>query len=313
VSTIPDIITVKESEMLALTVTNTEPIERELASDPNLAENSRRGYLSDLKSFERWRGTRTLTKQTVELFAVELKSRELSPSSINRKLSAVRWWVRRLVNAAYEGNLPKDQLDHIQTHAQRVLDVRGVKGNHAKAGRHISDNQVKQMLENADVRDAALISLAWQTGLRKQEIVNLRKEDLTFGEDCIELRVLGKGDKVRVAYLYGFALQYMLKWLQKRGDGEGPVFCRSIWGGGVTGESLSPEGMAFILRKYITDATWHDFRRTCISNLLDKGVDLVTVQSIAGHSSPKQTASYDRRGDRAKRAAVKLMELDNAY
>ena len=48
-------------------------------------------------------------------------------------------------------------------------------------------------------------------------------------------------------------------------------------------------------------------RRTSISELLDAGADLATIQKMVGHKSVTTMASYDRRGDAAKRKAAELV------
>ena len=58
--------------------------------------------------------------------------------------------------------------------------------------------------------------------------------------------------------------------------------------------------------------TPHDQRRTAISDLLDAGVDVVTVAHISGHSSTDMIKRYDRRGERAKQQAARHLQLPEA-
>lgn len=79
---------------------------------------------------------------------------------------------------------------------------------------------------------------------------------------------------------------------------------------------MTPQAVLMIVRKRAESAgverfSPHDFRRTFCSDLLDSGVDIVTVQKLAGHASPSTTAKYDRRGEETKRKAME--HLDIAY
>jgi integrase len=56
----------------------------------------------------------------------------------------------------------------------------------------------------------------------------------------------------------------------------------------------------------------HDLRRSYVSDLLDRKVDLATVQALVGHSDPVTTARYDRRPASARAEAVEVLTVPDA-
>jgi integrase len=125
----------------------------------------------------------------------------------------------------------------------------------------------------------------------------------------------GKGNKSRRVPVANGALDALLDWLTVRGSDPDPLFVPINPGGRlVVGQHMTPQAVLNLLAKRgaeakIPDFSPHDLRRTFISDLLDRGADIATVQKLAGHAQVTTTARYDRRGDRAKLAAVDLLSV----
>ncbi len=301
-------------------------LEQEIVRDPNLRSiHTRRCYLADLEAFERWRAGRYLSRTLVEEYAAKLQAAGKSPNTINRALSSIRWYAGRLVKLIEEipafTEQEQRQRAEMISQAERVTKVEGVRGERETRGRHLGAGELQALItacENdltpAGARDAAIIALAWVAGLRRDEIAGLAMEDYTrIDKSSADLKVHGKGNKVRTAYLYNGAFSALADWLKIRGDQPGSIFCVVDKGGNLeTDHHLSGEAMRLILEKRIDEAktqhlTWHDFRRTFAGNLLDAGTDLATVQKLMGHKDPTTTSNYDRRGEEVKRRAVKTL------
>jgi len=264
-----------------------------------------------------------MTKLLVEEYAAQLQKLQRSPNSINRALAAVRWWARRITDLAYDTPMPREQRDEIVTQAARVAAIEDVAGHRQPKGRHIGPGEFQALLQAcradrspAGARDAAILAMAWSTGMRRSEIAGLRLEDWKHQLSGEPLEVRGKGNKRRYAYLSKNAEGWVRNWLRVRGSLEGRMFCRVNKGGNLQHQGgITEDGLARILAKRNLQAglaeamTWHDFRRTFAGNLLDGGVDLATVQKLLGHSSPVTTSNYDRRGEATKQKAIEAINL----
>jgi integrase len=227
-----------------------------------------------------------------------------SPAYANTHLIALRrvlkeCWRLRLMNAE----------DY-----QRAADLEKAGGSREVAGRMLDRAEIRAHLDACaaagdakGIRDAALLAVANSTGSRRAELV---RADLADWNASTGLLLRGKGNKHRRVPLAPWVAPYLGAWLQVRGMRPGPLLTRCTRWGGVTLERLTGQTVVDVLRDRAAEARTapaspHDMRRTFASTLLDDPeTDLVTVQTLMGHQSPQTTSRYDRRGEKAGRAAV---------
>jgi site-specific recombinase XerD len=256
-------------------------IERYLAS-PALSESTRRAYRVDVEEFASWlesQGTSldAVDVRTLAAYAADLGSaragrspRRLAPTTIARKLAAVRSFLRFTLGPA------------------RVPDAR-------LAPRRPRRLPIAPTLEEVDaefqrlgsgeplaIRNRALAELIYSAGLRSREAVELDLADVDFDSEAV--RVLGKGGKERVVPLGEEAAYRLGLWLEVRPQlavgAENALFISA------RGRRLDTSTVRRLLPHP------HRFRHAFATHLLEGGADLRTIQELLGHSSLSTTQVY---------------------
>jgi site-specific recombinase XerD len=172
------------------------------------------------------------------------------------------------------------------------------------------------MRDNTDtgLRDGAILSFLYAGGVRRTECASLSLADVEDRGEDLAISVYGKRNKPRKVFLDNGAASWLRAYIGIRGRVPGALFWSSLRGGKLTGVGLTDQAIYCIVTKRareagLPDTTPHDLRRTLTGDLMDHGIDLLVVQRILGHSDPKVTARYDRRGERAQSAAAKVVHV----
>lgn len=230
-----------------------------------------------------------------------------SPAYVNTILAAIRG----VAEQAHDLGL-------IDAETYRLIrKVKAVKGGSDEPrGRYVPQGERAALMDAclqdhtpAGRRDAAILACAYPGGLRRTEIADLRREDVTDDGDTVTLRVRGKGRKLRAVYLDNGGADALRDWLDVRGEAAGALFWAGRKGGHLTaGQGLTAQSVYQMLKRRaseagIRDLGTHDLRRSTASDLLDL-TDAVTVAGHLGHASTDTTRQYDRRGERARRKAA---------
>src|ERR1044072_5758499 len=159
----------------------------------SMAERTRKAYGVDLGQFTEWgRGRRLepgdVRHRDVRRYGAGLSSEDAAPATVARKLAAIRGLFDFLVPPERGGQTP-------------AALVPGPKRDQ-KLPRVLSGQQVRELLERIpartplELRDRAMLELAYSCGLRCEEIVGLDTRSFDFETE--QLRVLGKGSKERL-------------------------------------------------------------------------------------------------------------------
>jgi len=144
-------------------------------------------------------------------------------------------------------------------------------------------------------RDLAIVGLMLLQGLRSKEVLTLNCGDVFLSES--EMRVRGKGNKIRVLPLASDTVQLLDHYLRlERPHGCGPALFVSLKGP-ARGSRMTPAGLRSLFRHHrrttaTVQAHPHRFRHTFASDMVRAGISLPALMKLMGHAHIATTMVY---------------------
>lgn len=260
-------------------------------TEKGLSRNTLDAYGRDLIALELFLGEKSLSMvdlETLRNYLDHLRESGLSNRSIARQVTVIRGFFSFLVEE-----------NALAVNAAELLAAPKIGAPLPKfLGRARVDTllQAPEPDKTTGVRDRAMISLLYATGIRVSELVGLRVSDLD--EDEGVLRVLGKGNKQRLVPVGREALAAVHTYR----EGERALLLK----GRVSpflfvtarGKGMTRQGFWKLLRVHGKSAgiyrslSPHVLRHTFATHLLEGGADLRSVQLMLGHADLGTTQIY---------------------
>jgi len=280
------------------------------ASDPDVerflllltAQRSPRtvdAYRRDLAALAAFRGSGVgdATVEELERWLAAMRADGLAPSTVARRVSAVRSYFRHLILIGTRGDNPAAGLQ---------LPRRG-----RRLPRALSPAETERLIEAADGttprtrRDRALVELLYGAGLRVSEAVGLDRSAVDVEERIV--RVLGKGGKERLVPLGRPAAEAVRRYLALGRPHLDRRYRPELFLN-ARGGPLTRAGAFLILRRLAEKAGLeparvhpHLLRHSFATHLLEGGADLRSVQEMLGHADLGTTERYTHVSDRRRR------------
>jgi integrase/recombinase XerC/integrase/recombinase XerD len=256
------------------------------------AEKTRRAYGGDLAHFAQWCAARGLEPAGVDArvlrrYAAQRSQEGLSPASLARSVASLRSFYRMLREHGLVASNPAELL----TLPKRPRSLPHV----------LRPQELAQLLDRIpqttplELRDRAMLELAYACGLRAEELVTLTTDSADF--DAEQLRIEGKGSKTRLVPVGEPALRALTRYLERarpalaHDDERALLLSKS-------GRPLSTSDVRRRLRIWSTRAGLggavhpHALRHSFATHLLNGGADLRAIQELLGHSSISTTQVY---------------------
>ena len=259
-----------------------------LSYEKNFSVNTITAYIKDINDFQIFlidNGTK-ISKETnysfVRQWIVTLSEKKYSKISINRKIASLKSYFNFLVNIGKINSSPLSGHKNLKSSSKIVIPF--------------SEDEMEKVFksfESLDIidRDKLIIEIFYSTGIRREELINIKIEDISFGGRVI--KIIGKRNKERIIPMLPSLSSNILGYINEK-DPEIYLFESS------KSKKLSISTIYRIINKYFRNVSTkvkispHVLRHTFATHMLNNGADINTIKEILGHNSLSSTQIYTK-------------------
>ena len=243
-------------------------------------------YMSSIKLFILWLkvSIESVTYDLISAYIDDMLDKKMHPQSINSNLYRIRGFYDFL---HYEKGLS------IKNPVRERCGLRLPK----PLPKYLRNTDVDKFFDIIHkIRDRAIFKIMLRCGLRLEETANLTKEAVDLEQQQL-IVYNGKGKKDRVAYISDDAKEALVRYLKQRSSSRyKKIFL--VEKGIHKGKPISVHGikkrMEYYAKKSGVKLSCHNLRHTMATQMLNADTDLVTIQSLLGHSRITTTERYGK-------------------
>jgi len=237
-------------------------------------------YKTDIQKYFEYLNKNKLNYYDIEKYIQNLSKKKYAKTTINRKIVSITNFFKWCKN--------KKNLN--------IKDIKNIKNmkTERKLPTILTSNYINKLLDTIptsttkEVRDRSIIEILYSSGLRVSELTNLKLNDIKQNKS---IKVLGKGNKVRILPMTDNAFNFLQLWINAHREEYINKYSDKYIFLGVRGKKISEREIQRIVNLRLGTFP-HSIRHTFATHLLDGGADLRVVQEMLGHTDPSTTQIY---------------------
>ncbi len=262
-------------------------------------------FLNFYKKILELNSLRDCQRLHIVAFKEHMSVSELSPKTINRRISSISSYFQFLLE---KGFLEFNPADGVKRPRQTVRTETN----------DLSDEEVVRlftvMSEESSPLHRAILFTFFTTGIRKSELIEIKREDIQEINGEMTLKIKAKGGKQLIKFLIPECVEAIEDYIIEMENQKRDIHPKDwLFQPSVNPKDpqnvnrpLVPSSIDYIFKKYckiagiFKNVSPHSARATYIGSSLEGGSDLLKVSKDVGHSSVKTTESYNKRRNTIK-------------